>query len=126
MSDRIETPPGGAAGDARAEDALDALLGEVSQRAEAPGEALMARIAAQGRAMQPRPGAAAPSGQGAGWLRALLGGWPVAGGLAAAAAAGVMIGGAPPAALTAFASDVMGQTVSYSLLSDADLYGLED
>jgi len=94
---------------------LDALLAAARRRAPHPSEALMSRIAADADAVQ--AGFAAPSSprgvvsrrpRRAGFLREVLGGWPAAAGLVAAAAAGVWIGVVPPPALEARARLVLG------------------
>lgn len=99
--------------------ALDALLAEVAaQPVEAPGDDLVARILADAGAVQ-ADAAVAPASVPVtpawrGWLDA-LGGWPTLGGLTAAAATGLWIGVAPPAAVHDLVASVIGETVALDL-----------
>lgn len=66
--------------------------------------------------------AAVPPPPRAGWraLLAALGGWPAAGGLALATAAGVMIGINPDTGLGALSAGLWQETVQVPLPADAD------
>lgn len=87
-------------------------------------DALMARVLADGMAMQPAPGGvvAAPA---RGWFAGLLGGWQSVGGLVAATCAGFWIGLSPPqylpqAALTLLVADQVDVTAD---LTEVTAYG---
>lgn len=98
-------------------DALEAFLAP----ARAPGalsEDLFARImrdAAQVSSAQMAPAIAAPAPRqsGLGWLIAALGGWPMLGGMASAAIAGLWLGFTSPALL-----DPSGLTANAYTISD--------
>ena len=78
---------------------IEALLDEVAGRAPPPDAAFLARMEAQARRMQPPPTGIARPGRRGGGVFDLLGGWAGLGGLATAAATGLWLGLAPPAAL---------------------------
>lgn len=85
---------------------LDDLLAQARTDPPAPSTDLLARVKADSLAHQPRPALRAQPVQKGwlpGWLMA-LGGWPTAAGLGAVAVTGVLIGFAPPDAL----SDTLG------------------
>lgn len=102
MTERDRNKSGNAAEDAGAEAGLEALFDDARRSPPAPSRALLARIEADARALQP-PVRGAVTGAGGrlrGWWR-LLGGAPGIGGLATSAVLGFWIGFAPPAALDA-------------------------
>lgn len=111
--------------DDQPDEALDALLAEARALRPVPSADLMARLLADAERARPRPRprpAAAPRrarGPWRDWIAA-LGGWPAMGGLAAAAAAGVWIGAAPPAALTTLVPPLWGEGVSVAVGADED------
>lgn len=110
---------------------LDQLLQIARQEKPDLPEALEARILRD--AARVRAGFAAPARPGAAalWrqLRAALGGWPAMGGLAAACAAGLWLGLAPPAALpdpVMLLDDTSGETLALFSGDDLALAMLED
>ena len=81
---------------------LDDLLAQARAHPPAPPSDLLARVQVDALAQQPRPALRTrPARRGwlPDWLIA-LGGWPTAAGLGAAALTGVLIGFAPPDALS--------------------------
>ncbi|MBL4811578.1 MAG: hypothetical protein JKX69_04285 [Rhodobacteraceae bacterium] len=114
---------------------VEAALTQAQRSAPQVSPDFMARIAAQGAAMQPQAVAARPveavTPPVGFWaaLAAAIGGWPTMSGLALATIAGVWIGAAPPDSLTNLASSVLGAElgsgVTINLLGDNDLFELE-
>ena len=114
---------------------VDALLADRRAIAvPAIDDAFMARLMADAAGALPgaafvAPGTGVARGPAApqGWrgLLAAIGGWPAAGGLVAATATGLWIGIAPPPALDAFASAVIGESVAIDLAGSAADFGLE-
>jgi hypothetical protein len=105
---------------------LDGFFEAARAPVPAPDAALTARVLADaGRelARQGQPAAAAPRAQ-TGWF-GFIGGWPSLSGLAAATAAGVWIGFAPPASLSDVTSAVLGDDLSVSVFSMENLLGTE-
>jgi hypothetical protein len=103
------------------ESGLEALFAEV--RRERPPAALVARVLADAEAARPgrrREGFAAAI------LRA-IGGWPSAAGLAAACAAGLLIGFAAPGAVPFVGTTVVTETAdtTYDLIDLAPDYGAQ-
>jgi len=103
-------------------DPLAAHFEALKAQAPEPDAALLARIMAdadreQAARMAPPP-RSSRSGLLAGLVRT-LGGWPAMAGLATAAMAGVWIGAAPPAGLTAAAQQVLGND-TMALMIDVD------
>jgi hypothetical protein len=91
---------------------------------------LGARLLAQAWEAQPparsaprRPAVARAAVARRGW-QAAIGGWPALAGLAAATLAGVWIGAAPPAGLTALVADLAGGTVTIAIDPATDLLSL--
>lgn len=81
---------------------LDDLLAQARANPPVPNPDLLARVQADALAQQPRAPARAPAAPRSWlpeWLLA-LGGWPTAAGLGAVALTGVLIGFAPPDALS--------------------------
>lgn len=117
MTDRIRTDTD-----------LEALLDAARDTRPAPSEALTRRVladAADVQAALTRPAAPVRPRTRAGLWRQLadaLGGWPGIGGLAAACAAGVWLGFAPPAALPDPVSLVQDRVAA----ADLDLLGTQD
>jgi hypothetical protein len=100
---------------------LEALFAEA--RRDRPPAALVARVLADAEAA--RPGRRR-EGLGAAILRA-IGGWPSAAGLAAASAAGLLIGFAAPGAVPFVGTAAVTETAdnSYDLIDLAPDYGAE-
>ncbi|MCV2868793.1 hypothetical protein OEW28_09150 [Defluviimonas sp. WL0002] len=101
---------------------LEAFFASARMHAPAPDEALLARVAAQGRSLQPMPRTPRLRDQGrpAGPLRGLLaaiGGWPALGGLMTAGLAGLWLG-------LSDAGGLMGYV--YGSSTDGWLYGPAD
>lgn len=116
----------------KASDTIDALFAQAKDQTPPVPDALMARMLADAAAMQPRPASdvrpvVAPASGGLfGPIWAALGGWAGAGSLAAAAAAGVWIGIAPPTTGLAGLTDaVFGASITLDVLSSDDILGLE-
>jgi hypothetical protein len=101
-------------------DGLEALFAEA--RRERPPGALVARVLADAEAVQP---GRARAGIGAAVLRA-IGGWPSVAGLAAASAAGLVIGFAAPDAVPLL-GPATTQTAdgTYDLIDLAPGYGVQ-
>jgi GNAT superfamily N-acetyltransferase len=98
---------------------LDALFAEA--RREGPPAGLVARVLAEAEAA--RPGRRR-EGLGAALLRA-IGGWPSAAGLAAASAAGLLIGFAAPEAVPFLsAGATVAADAGYELIDLAPGYGV--
>lgn len=108
-------------------DALDALLVQARAMDHVPDADLLVRIVADAeQVFDQRRVPQRPASQG--WfagVKAALGGWPAMGGLAMATVAGLWIGVAPPASLTAMAGDLWGETVTVSLDPADDVLGVE-
>lgn len=94
---------------------LEAVLAEVRQTPRrAPAEALTAAILADA--------AAGLAGQGTGGWLSVLGGWPAAAGLAAAAVTGLAVGLAAPGTLSTLAGE---GTVEVALFPEIAALGAE-
>lgn len=110
--------------------ALEALFASARAERAVPGPDLMARILADAaQATAERQAATVPAAlPRAGFLTGLwsvLGGWGGAGGLAAATAAGVWLGIAPPQGLDSLTTAVFGTSDTVSLFASDDLLGTE-
>ena len=103
------------------EDWIDDLLADAARTKAAPDDGLVARVLADAHRVQAEGWPQADPAPGF-WaqLTEVLGGWPSFGGLAAASAAGLWLGLAPPAAADAVVAGLFGETVSVALLPDAE------
>lgn len=108
-------------------DDLDGLFAQAASQAPVPSASLLARIEADAQAMQPRPAAAvrvAAKPRGWGFLLAdVLGGTRGMAGLTLAAASGLWIGVAQPAALSSWTDYLDGAAAMELLPSDTLLAG---
>ncbi len=101
---------------------LDDLFAAGRAETPAPSEALMARIRADGQALQPEAQGLAVAARAPEKVSFwdMLGGWPALSGVAAAGVAGVWLGIAPPAGIEDIASDMFGNTASVSFVAEYD------
>ena len=102
---------------------LEALLAEARAKDDRPPSALVSRVLADAEAARPARGA----GFGALLLRA-IGGWPSAAGLAAASAAGLLIGYTAPDALPFLGTAGRASATAdagYDLIDLAPGYGVQ-
>lgn len=97
------------------DDMLDDLFATARAVTLPPDDALIARVLADAaRPLLPRQVKEPLLVQ----LRAMIGGWPAFGSLAAATVAGVWIGIAPPPVVEDYALSLLGDTVNIGLFSD--------
>jgi hypothetical protein len=100
------------------DDMLDDLFAQARDVTLAPDEALVARVLADAaRTVQPVRPVRRPAPLLA-QVRAMIGGWPAFGSLAAATVAGVWIGVAPPPVIEDYALSWLGETVTVGLFAD--------
>ena len=106
---------------------LDDLFADVRSQDIAPDMDFMARLMADIDAVAAAPVAAPvqvrPSFMAALW--AAMGGWIGSSGLVTAAAAGLWLGIAPPAALDSVSTAIWGESQSVPLFASEDILGLE-
>ncbi|WP_322891512.1 MULTISPECIES: hypothetical protein [unclassified Yoonia] len=97
------------------DDMLDDLFAQARNLAPVPDDALIARVLADAArpapVLRPQPSVLAQ-------MRAMIGGWPALGSLAAATVAGIWIGIAPPPVVVDYAAGLFGETVSLGLSAE--------
>jgi hypothetical protein len=97
------------------DDMLDDLFAQARKVAPVPDDALVARVLADAARPVPRR---RPQPSVLAQVRAMIGGWPALGSLAAATVAGIWIGIAPPPVVEDYAAELLGETVSVGLFAE--------
>lgn len=102
-------------------DMIDDMFAQVRTQSPAVPDDLMARVLADAADLLVQPAVAPKQGLWPAFME-LIGGWPSVGGLAMAGVAGIWVGIAPPATVTAWTADLIGSPVSIDLFSDTSDY----
>ena len=99
------------------DDMLDDIFAQARDEMPVPSDALMARVLGDAASVQSAARALPTVAKQGLWARAMdaIGGWPALSGLAAATVAGVWIGVAPPASVSAITASLVGDEVSVDL-----------